>query len=157
MDEYGITLRPQGVEDVHKIVDIEIVLLSLLVVVSLTSVVRANCGGPISTITLQNISSSENTHNIDLISQFIADLRLGDPLEAGEEFFSMFLTDSRLGFGASRPERDLQYHRAKSLTSTLLGTGQFFCKHSEAGTPLLDMKLRGSGQRSGGRKRAEAP
>ena len=86
MDEYGITLRPQGVEDVHKIVDIEIVLLSLLVVVSLTSVVRANCGGPISTITLQNISSSENTHNIDIISQFIADLRLGDPLEAGEEF-----------------------------------------------------------------------
>jgi hypothetical protein len=49
-------------------------------------VVRANCGGPISTITLQNISCSENTHNIDIISQFIADLRLGDPLEAGEEF-----------------------------------------------------------------------
>jgi hypothetical protein len=46
-------------------------------------------------------------------------------------------------------EQDLQYHRAKSLTSTLLGTGQFFCRHPEAGTPLLDMKLRGSGQRSG--------
>jgi hypothetical protein len=49
-------------------------------------VVRANCGGPISSTTLQNVSSSENTHNIDIISQFIADLCLGDPLEAGEEF-----------------------------------------------------------------------
>jgi hypothetical protein len=49
-------------------------------------VVRANCGRPISSITLQNISSSENTYNINIISQFIADLCLGDPLEAGEEF-----------------------------------------------------------------------
>jgi hypothetical protein len=54
----------------------------------------------------------------------------------------------KLGLGASRPERNLQYHRAKSLTSMLLGTWQFFCRHSEAETPLLDMKLRGSGQRS---------
>jgi hypothetical protein len=59
------------------------------------------------------------------------------------------LTSRRHRYKASRPERDLQYHRAKSLTSTLLGAGQFFYRHSEAGTPLLDMKLRGPGQRSG--------
>ena len=69
----------------------------------------------------------------------------------------MFLTDLRLGLDASRLERDLQYHRAKSLTSTLLGTGQFFCRHSEAGTPLLDMKLRGSGQRSGEERELKLP
>jgi hypothetical protein len=46
---------------------------------------------------------------------------------------------------------------AKSLTSTLLGTEQFFCRHFEAGAPLLDMKLRGSGQRSGKERELKLP
>jgi hypothetical protein len=58
----------------------------------------------------------------------------------------MFLTDLRLGTGASRPRQDLQYHWAKSLTNTLLGTGQFFFK--APGTPFLDTKLCGSSLRS---------
>jgi len=51
-----------------------------------------------------------------------------------------------LGLGPSRPRRDLKYHLANSLTSTLLGAGQFSPRHSEAGTPCIDIKLRGSGQ-----------
>ena len=35
---------------------------------------------------LQNIYFLENAHNVDITSQFIADPRLGDPLEAGEGF-----------------------------------------------------------------------
>jgi hypothetical protein len=69
-------------------------------------------------------------------------------LKPAKNFFSIFLTDLMLGTGATRPRRDPQYHRAKPLTSTLLKAGRFFCRHSEAGTPFLDMKLRGSGQRS---------
>ena len=42
------------------------------------------------------------------------------------------LTEFRLGLGASRLARELQYHRAKSLRSTLLGAGQSFRTHSEA-------------------------
>ena len=40
----------------------------------------------------------------------------------------------------------LKYHLANSLMSTLLGAGQFFPRHSEAGTPCIDIKLRGPGQ-----------
>src|SRR2546423_6559732 len=46
----------------------------------------------------------------------------------------------------------LQYHRAKSLRSTLLGTGQFSCRHSEVGAPFIDMKLHTSGWHSGERE-----
>jgi hypothetical protein len=73
----------------------------------------------------------------------------GQDEKPAKNFFSLFLTDFMIGLGASRPRRDLQNHWAKSLTSTLLGAGQFFSRHSEAGTPLVDMKLRGIGQRSG--------
>ena len=66
-----------------------------------------------------------------------------------KNFFRMFWTLLRLGSGASRPPRDLQYHRANSLTSTFLGVGQFSRRHSEAGTPCVDMNLRGWGQHSG--------
>ena len=57
-----------------------------------------------------------------------------------------------LGSGARRPVRDLQYHRAKSLTSTLLGRVEFFRRHSEVGTSFVDMKLLGSSQQSGRKK-----
>jgi len=40
----------------------------------------------------------------------------------------------------------LKYHLANSLVSTLLGAGQFFPRHSEAGTLCIDIKLCGSGQ-----------
>jgi hypothetical protein len=105
-------------------------------------------GGPISIITLQNISSSENTHNIDIISQFIAGLRLGDPLEAGEEFLQYVFDrlEVRLWCEPARTELTVlssevfNEHVARNRTVLL----QVFRDRN-----ALNIKLRGSSQRSG--------
>ena len=60
-----------------------------------------------------------------------------------KNFFNMFLTVGRLWI---LPERDEQYHRAKSLTNTLEGTGHPGYKHSAAEPILLDMNLYRNGQ-----------
>jgi hypothetical protein len=62
---------------------------------------------------------------------------LSKPLK---NIFTVFLTEVSLGLSPSRPRRDLQYYRAKSLTITLLGTGQFSRRHSAAEIPLRDIK-----------------
>jgi hypothetical protein len=94
-------------------------------------VVQANCGRPISTITLQNISS-ENTHNIEIISQFIADLRLGDPLEAGEEF---------LQYVFDRLEVRLWCEPAR--TGLAVPSGEVFNEHVARDGAVLLQALRG--------------
>jgi hypothetical protein len=119
-------------------------------------VVRANCGGPINTITLQNISS-ENTHNIDIISQFIANLYLGDPLEAGEEFLQYVFDRLEI-----RPWCE------PARTGLTVPSGKVFNEHVARDGAVLLQALRGrdafirhetSWVRSAfcGGKRAEAP
>ena len=61
-----------------------------------------------------------------------------------KNFFNILLTETRLSLKRVGPERDLQYHRAKSLMITLLQTGHFSRRHSREGTPCVDMILRGS-------------
>jgi hypothetical protein len=79
--------------------------------------------------------SSGNTYQVDVFPQLVADLRPSESLEPSDNFSGMFVTPLRLGFGASRPRLDLQYHLA-NFWSTLLGAGLFFCGHSVIGMIL---------------------
>ena len=59
-----------------------------------------------------------------------------------KSFFNKFLTEVKLGRLPILPERDTQYHRANSLTITLVGAGHPVYRHSVADTPLFDMNLK---------------
>src|SRR5277367_5810570 len=61
----------------------------------------------------------------------------------GDQAFTLIDHLSCLFPHCQQPQK---YHLADSLTSTLLGVGQFFRKHSEEGTPCVDMNLRGARQ-----------
>jgi hypothetical protein len=78
------------------------------------------------------MSSSENTHNIEIISQFIADLRLGDPLEAGEEF---------LQYVFNRLEARLWYEPAR--TGLAVPSSEIFNEHVARDRAVLLQALRG--------------
>jgi hypothetical protein len=78
------------------------------------------------TISLQNMSSLENTHNTDIISQFIADLRPGDPLESGEEFLQYVLDRLEVRPGCE-----------PASTGLAVPSGEVFDKHVARGRAVL--------------------
>ena len=82
-------------------------------------------------IILQNVSS-ENIHNIDIISQSIAHLCLGDPLEADEEFLQYVFDQLEV-----RP----WYEPAR--TGLALPSGEVFNEHVARDGAVLLQALRG--------------
>jgi hypothetical protein len=98
-----------------------------------------------------DVSPQGGTHEIDVFSQLLTDLRPSNSLKAAENFIQYIFGGNVVGLFGESAGTGLAYHWAKSLMVILLGTGQFSRRYSEAGMPYPDWKLRGPVSVPGGK------